>query len=104
MKKETLKQFIFRKMSKGNYILDQDLARFVGKDKEVNFYTAECYKREYLNFENDKQFFKDWEINHNTIIAHYRRRYQISRGENKWYKISKAYFLYLKEKGIKQYS
>lgn len=98
---KSLKQFIWDKMEKGEYILDQDLASFVGKDKEVNFYTAECYKREYTAFNNDKNFFKDWETNPETIIAHYRRRYQISRGENKWYKISKNYYNYLKEKGIK---
>jgi hypothetical protein len=95
---KNLKQFIFKKMEEQGYILDQELYKFCGR--EPNFSTAEIYKREYLNFKNAKEYFKDFK---NPILSHYKKRYSIGhKGINEWWKIPKSYFLYLKSQGIKE--
>jgi len=96
--KKTLKQFVFQKMKEQGYILDQEAAKFLGKDKELNFCTVEEYKRQYLSFENAKERFKDIK---NPIVEKHRRGYYIRNNEmeeHAWYKIPKSYYEYLKNK------
>jgi hypothetical protein len=100
--KKTLKQFIFNKLEKGEYILDQDVARFLGKEKEVNYYTVEKYKKEYYRFKNAKERFEDFE-NKGIELSKVNRKYLIRNNEmpeHQWFQIPKSYYEYLKEKGF----
>lgn len=113
--KQTLKQFIFQKMSEG-YVLDKDIANFIKKTKgekyykehDIPFYQAETYKREYRLLENAKKQFDDCE---EKEISSYRNSYKGAKtkyhlhykgmSENQMWKIPKIYFEYLKNKGVK---
>jgi len=107
MKKETLKQFVFRKLGAGEYILDQDIAKF-GKEDSIPFYQAKVYEREYSSLESQKNEFDDRK---GKTINSYKNSYKNAKtkyclrwegiGENRHQPITKAYYLYLKEKGIK---
>lgn len=102
--KKSLKKFIWEEMEKKGYVLDWELAKFCGK--EVNYYTAEVYKREY-------NLLNQW-INNNayhndpTSEIHKGRRMYLVRNEeikkideNRWMKIPKIYFEYLKNNGVR---
>ena len=92
---KSLKKFIWEEMSKKGYVLDCELAKFLRR--EPNYGVAEEYKREYLKYNHDKEFFGE-KINKNTKLEHFGRRYQISiNGENEWYRISKIYYKELEE-------
>ena len=102
--KKTLKQFIFNEMDKKGYVLDQELADFCGK--EPNFYTAEQYKQEWQRLQwclTSHNFHED-----DTTEIHKGYRCYLVRNkeikdidENRWLKIPKIYFDYLKNKGRK---
>ena len=113
MKKQTLKQFIFKKMAEQGYVLDKELGRFCrdnnwDEEKDIPFYRAEVYKREYQLLENAKDKFDDCE---DVKIESYRNSYKGAKtrynlrhkgmAENQWWKIPKIYFEYLKENGVK---
>lgn len=104
MKKETLKQFIFKLLSEKGYVLDRDLAKFC--NGEPNYDTVEIYKREWQNI--------NWYLEntnyHNDPTAEIHkgyRRYVVRNeeikkiAENRWQPIPKVYFDYLKKKGVK---
>jgi len=107
--KENLKQFIFRKLEGGEYILDKDIAQFSDKNGDIPFYQAEVYKREYSTLENQKNEFDGRE---DKTISSYKNSYKNAKtkyyleykgiGENRHQPITKAYFNYLLNKGIKK--
>jgi hypothetical protein len=114
MKKQSLKQFIFRKLGTGKYVLDKDIVKF-GKGENIPFYQAEVYKREYRSLEYQKNYFKEYENHPDTMIGKYKNSYKWAKtkfnlynetliGKNRSYKITKSYYLYLKDKGIKEYN
>ncbi len=114
MKKETLKQFVFRKMASNGYVSDAELARFCrdnnwNKKRNMPFYQAEVYKKEYDALECQKNRFDNCE---NKTINSYKNNYKNAKTKyslrhdgmekNQFYKITKSYFLYLKEKGVNE--
>lgn len=54
-----LKKFIWDKLDKGECVLDQDIAKFVGKENEINFSMVEYYKNQWISFNNTKEYFRD---------------------------------------------
>lgn len=57
--KKSLKKFIFEKLEKGEYIMDNDVAKFTNGD--FSFNTVEQYKNEFRKLEQYKERFKDFE-------------------------------------------
>jgi len=51
-----LKKFIWDKLDKGECVLDQDIAEFVGKGNDVNFSMVEYYKNQWISFNNTKEY------------------------------------------------
>lgn len=115
-RKITLKQFVFEKMAKGEYITDQSVARFLrannwSEERDIPYSSVETYKREYEMLEWQKSKFDDLE---EKTIHSYKNSYKHAKtkyfleykgiGENRHQPITKAYFNYLKEKGIKELS
>jgi adenylate kinase family enzyme len=115
---KSLKQFIFEKMANDGYVMDKELAKFCGG--EPDFSLAENYKEQYRrierekrNLENYKERFEEYEKHPDTLIEKYKNgsykgaktRFTLGNktllGENKFWKISKNYYEYLKENGIK---
>lgn len=107
-----LKQFIFEKMAKGEYITDQSVGVFLrqnnwNEEKDIPFSAVENYKREYKMLEFQKSKFDDCE---DKTIHKYKHSYKHAKtkyfleykgiGENRHQPITKAYFNYLKEKGV----
>ena len=98
--KKSLKQFIFEKMSAGEYVTDTMLAKFCGG--EPNYYQAEVYKSQFRKIERDREFFADKNI---TRIEHYRRNYKAQLdNQNSWYRIGKDYYNEIKPQFIKDNS
>lgn len=90
--KKSLKKFIFEKLDKDNCVLDSDVAKFLEKDKEPNFYTISQYQDEYRRIKRDENFFSDKII---TKLHHYKKRYLAEINGSYW-KISKQYFNIIK--------
>lgn len=85
--KETLKQYVFRLMDEKGYVLDQDLAKWY-KDKEINYYQGERYKRLWRNL----QYFKDYEF---TEFCKGNRKYLARTADmpkHQWHKIPKELY------------
>jgi len=108
---KTLKQFIFKKLDAGEYILDKDVANFLGK--EPNFYTAEEYKREWHSLNSYKERFEDFIKDKTAFISKYKNSYKYAKTkyflsnadmdkDNQSWKITKAYYEYLIKQGIKE--
>ena len=100
----TIKQKIWDKLEKDNYITDTELAKIYGR--EPNFYTAEAVKSEYFSFKKYKEMFASIASEKNTVIkkaGNRRKRYLIGKPkENKWSFVSSAYYSYLKSQGVKE--
>jgi hypothetical protein len=97
--KKSLKQFIFDKLEHQNYILDNEVYKFL--NKEPNWYSVQQYKNDYFRLKSAQQYFREFEVNQNTIIKHSGNKYLIrdKMWENmKWIVIPKIYFDYLKTK------
>lgn len=107
-----LKQFVFEKMAKGEYITDQDVAVFLrsknwNEEKDIPFSAVETYKREYKMLELQKSKFDDYE---DKTIHKYKHSYKNAKtkyflqykgiGENRHQPITKNYFTYLKDQGV----
>lgn len=108
---KTLKQFIFERMDKNNYVLDQEVSNFLGK--EPNFSATAIYQQEWQTLNNQKLNFEDFIKEKGVYISKYKNsnkysktRYTLSKKSmgNQGWKITKSYFEYLKEKGIKEMS
>ena len=108
---KTLKQFIFSKLEAGEYILDKDVANFLGK--EPNFCTAEEYKREWHSLNSYKERFEDFIKDKTAFIVKYKRDNKYAKDvcflsnaemdkDNQSWKITKAYYEYLVKQGIKE--
>lgn len=98
----TLKQFVFNEMDKKGYILDQELAKFC--KGEPNFYTAEQYKEDWKRLNNCLSVHNFHQDNTTEIHKGYKcylvRNKEIKEiDENRWLKIPKIYFNYLKNIG-----
>ncbi len=100
MKKTTLKSFIWDELDKKGYVLDRDIAKF--RDK-VNWGTVEEYKRRHNTLNREIYDYGELEDDINTMIE--RKGYLLTNekilGKDKAIKISKDYFDYLKERGVK---
>jgi competence CoiA-like predicted nuclease len=105
----TLKEFVFERMNAVGYISDAELARFCkeqgrSEEKDIPFYQAEVYKREYQNLKYLKERFDDCK---NKVIRSYKNSFKGAKtkcylsydgmAENTSYKITKSYFNYLKD-------
>lgn len=109
--KKSIKQQIWDKLDKDGFCTDSELYKIYGK--EPNFDTAEIYKAEYYVLKNAKERFAELIKNPEVRIMFYKPNYKggrprcsLSAGdyrENRWWKIPKGYFEYLKEIGIKEY-
>ena len=110
--KKTIKQFIFEEMAKGKYITDQELANFLrannwNEKRDIPFSAAETYKREYKMLEFQKS---EFDGKKQKKISSYKNSYKNAKtkyfleyegiGDNRQQPITKAYFNYLKEKGV----
>jgi hypothetical protein len=86
----TLKQFIFKKMDVDGYVLDYEVAKFLGR--EPNYRTVENYKKNWRRLKNDKTRFADEEI---IEKIHFNRGYYIRlKGMDKHslYKVGKDFY------------
>jgi len=99
--KKSLKKFIFEKLEKGEYIMDNDVAKFVGSN-DFSFGTVEQYKNEFRKLEQYKERFKDFETDPTTEVRKcesFRSWHTLSnakmREKNEIYKIPKTYFDYM---------
>lgn len=107
-----LKQFVFEKMAKGEYITDQSVAVFMrsknkNEEKDIPFSAVETYKREYKMLEFQKSKF---DCEEDKTIHQYKNSYKHAKtkylleykgiGENRHQPITKAYFNYLKKQGV----
>jgi hypothetical protein len=110
--KKTLKQFIFETMKEKGWVSDRELAKFCG-DKEPSFSQAAIYQDEYSRLQNCKSQFEEYEDHPDTFIHKYKNNGKYFKtyfnlgnktllGENRFWKIPKNYYEYLKEKGIKE--
>lgn len=105
--KMSLKDFIWLKMAEGHNPTDQELFKFLGK--EPNFATCAEYHRQYKSFQHFIDYFKEYETNPNSRIWAYRNSYRGAKKRysliphkdiNESYKISLAYYDYLRGKGV----
>lgn len=107
-----LKQFIFNRMQENGYCLDIELAKFCNdngwnEERDIPFRQAEIYKTQYRSLENQKSQFDEKE---NKVISSYKNSHKNAKTkyslrykgmeEGTGYKITKAYFEYLKDNGL----